>query len=366
MRLSLSSDKLHGEKKSWLSTLPVGISLDGKGSKFWTALLAISVLVLAVSLAGLYFALKMPASIPVTTVLVRYQHKGRFFYTVQLKPNSLFDDDELEPGGMYIARLVDTIRMSYTYSFDVDRPPKQAEFVYQVSADYGFPGIWQKHLILVPPTKEDGEITFSFIIPVADLVKALDTFRRETGTNPGIPELNVVVRVDPIVETEPGLITDSFEHHFTLRFDGEIIVPEGKLENRQENALTRKTTLRNNRRTVQLSLSLLGVVASIFALLATGRWYDQAHKNRPWVEQELERARKLAGNLLVRVVTLPQLDHSVSVVDVCTFEDLILLAEETLRPILCVTEDERVIYCVVSGSESICYRFVRPREENHS
>ncbi len=360
MRLSLLSNKLRGEKRTWFGSLPGAPSVAGKESTAWAALLAVSALVLAISLAGLYFALKMPASLSATTTLVRYEHRGQFFYTVQLKPNSLFDDNELEPGGMYIARLIDTIRMSYTYSFDVDQPPKQADFVYQVSADYGFPGIWQKRLILVPPTKGDRETTLSFVVPVADLVEALNTFRRETGTNPGTPELDIVVRVDPIVETEPGLITEPFEHTFAFRFEGELVIPDGKLESRRENALTRKTTRRNDRRTVQLSLSLLGVLTSISALLATGWWYDQAQKNRPWVEQELERARKQAGNLLVRVVALPQLDRTV---DVCAFEDLVLLAEETLHPILCVVEDDCVVYCVVSGLNPICYRFVRQNEE---
>lgn len=365
--MTLLSDKLQNRKALWFDTLSASTSLPGRPGRVWIGILVAGVFLLVVSIAGLYLALRMPASHTVTTPLARYTHEGQFFYTVELQPTSFFDESELGPGRVYLTRLVKTARMRYTYQFRVDQPIQRAEFVYHAFARFGFPNTWEKHLVLVPPTKGEAQDTFSFVVSIADLVEMLDTFRRETGINPGSPQLTIIVRIDPVVETEPGLITEPFEHTLAFRFEGEMMIPDGDLTARREGAITRTTTVQNSRRTAQLVFSVIGILVSVCALLAAGWWYDQIQKNRPWVEQELERARKLAGRLLVRVAAIPPLNEATaSVVDVYSLEDLIQLAEETLRPVLCVVEKDRVTYCVLDGSSSICYCFVSRQEKPSS
>ncbi|MDQ7028866.1 MAG: hypothetical protein Q9O62_03370 [Ardenticatenia bacterium] len=49
-----------------------------------------------------------------------------------LKPNEIFDIEELDPGGIYLACLTDSINASYACRFTLDVPMQQPQFICQV------------------------------------------------------------------------------------------------------------------------------------------------------------------------------------------------------------------------------------------
>ncbi len=334
----------------------------------WVALLALSAMVLLFALLGLYQALRMPATRSREVPLVQYRQEGRLFYTVELKPNGIFDTRELDPGRVYITRLTERINVSYTYRFTLDVPPQRAQFVYQVVAKFGYPDIWQKQLVLVPATVGGQEQTLRFAIPVAELVELLDAFRREVGVSPGTPVLDVTVRVDPAVETAPSLIAEPFEHTVTFRFEGEVIRPEGDVERLQRGTVTQSVVVPNRGRTLLLALSVIGTLFGVGMVVVAGQRLNVAGDALAVVgpDRELARARRHSTTPLVRVTRLPlEVTEAPVVVTVETLDDLLRLAEELWRPVLYTVQEGNVTYCVVDVSGSICYLFAR-HDENPS
>ncbi|MDQ7028865.1 MAG: hypothetical protein Q9O62_03365 [Ardenticatenia bacterium] len=115
-----------------------------------------------------------------------------------------------------------------------------------------------------------------------------------------------------------------------------------------------------------LTLSVLGTLFSVGTLLIAGRQLDVAGKQVSSPEEELVRTQKRANALLVRVRQGLQdiLSSSAVLVSVERLDDVdvLRLAEELWRPVLCTVQRGKVIYWVVDVTGSICYPFVSQSE----
>jgi len=103
-------------------------------------LLALGVLLLAGSLAGLGYTFFRPALARPAATGPGYRQEGTFDYRVHLKPNALSDSTDLGPGGTYFARLVNDVQVSFAYHFGSDAPVQAQGFTYQASALWGAAG----------------------------------------------------------------------------------------------------------------------------------------------------------------------------------------------------------------------------------
>lgn len=314
-------------------------------------------LLLFASLFGLYYTSTEPAEVQVSTPVVRYEQQGTFDYRVQLVPNSLFETTQLGPGQVYFARLVDDIRMDFTYQLQADQLVDEPQYTYQVSAILGAPGLWEKTFTLVPPTTTRKEPSTSFVLPIPQFLSLIDTIREETQAATGTPRLTVRARVQPEAQSEQGPITEPFEQTLLFTFDGETIKVADDLVRTQVGTISETEVVPVSGRNQIRWASLAGLVLSL-ALLAYAGWlYVQFRTTIPAAEKELTRAKKHLKGLLVKADNVPPARDDHVVIQVHSLTDLINMAEETYLPVIYTPHERGITYCVLAGSGAIRYQY---------
>jgi len=312
---------------------------------------------LVVSLFGLYRTFTTPRETQISIPLVSYQQRGKFDYTVHLRPNTLFDTTELGPGQAYFARLVNDLRMAFSYEFTSDQPLRETRYEYQVHATFGSPALWEKSFPLVPPTVASDDFTVSFALPLAQFMELMDTIREETGAAVTSPQLTVKARVQPQVQTPYGPIAEPFEQTLLFNFDGDTIRVGEELEKSQPGTITEATTVPVAGLEETRNMAGAGAAVSLLLLAGLAWGYARVRTPAPVAEQELQQAQKRHKELLVRARSLPPVRDDQTVIYLHSLPDLLNLAEEMYRPVIYCPNGHSYTYCVIDGLGSVRYEY---------
>jgi len=290
--------------------------------------------------------------------VANYEQRGQFDYTVHLRPSSLFDVTELGPGQVYFHRLVDDVRMTFSYRLRSDPAglgPQGKEFRYQISVTLGAGGLWEKSLALIPPTVASDDFTVSFDLPLRQFTALIDTIGEETGARTGSPQLTVVAWVDPDVQTAHGPIVAPFQQSLVFTLEGGTINVGEELVKSQPGTLTETRVERVLGLERLRNASGGGVAATLLLLAGLGWLYSRGRVRVPAPEKGLQRAQKKYKELLVRVEALPPVREGQAVVQVGSLADLFTLAEEIYRPVIYSPDGAGYTYCVIDGLGSVRY-----------
>ncbi len=310
---------------------------------------------LVASLYGLYYALTTPAEKEVSVPVANYEQRGQFDYTVHLRPSTLFDVTELGPGQVYFDRLVDDVRMTFSYRLTSDQPLQDKEFDYQIGVTLGAGGLWEKSLALIPPTVASDDFTVSFDLPLRQFTALIETIGEETGARTGSPQLTVVAWVEPQVQTAHGPIVAPFQQSLVFTIEGGTISVGEELVKSQPGTLTETRVERVLGLERLRNASGGGVAASLVLLAGLGWLYSRGRVRVPAPEKGLQRAQKKYKELLVRVQALPPVQEGQAVVQVGSLADLLTLAEEIYRPVIYSPDGAGYTYCVIDGLGSVRY-----------
>ncbi len=142
-------------------------------------LVVVSVVLLIVSLVGVFAARTLPTEVEQKTTLLEYEHEGRFDYLIHLKPSHLFGPpppEEPPPNPKYPAEIVDTIDFTFRYS-----PVEWATEVMHIDAILENPGIWHKKVRLIPYTSRTGDFTLRFLLDIEEINELFDDIEEEIG-----------------------------------------------------------------------------------------------------------------------------------------------------------------------------------------
>jgi hypothetical protein len=328
-------------------------------------LAAISLFALAVSLFGLYMAFTLPKeteqqrSIPV----LEYRQDGEFRYAVLLKDNSLYDTNEREPGQVYFTQLVDRIRGDFSYSFSSEPSVQEAAFRIRATTSFGSPDLWEREEVLIDTQRMEKEFSIPFDFSMQRYQDLMEVFRQETGVGLNSPQLAVHVRIEPQIETQHGSITEPFEQILTFSFSDQTIQSGDQLEKSQLGSILevgRESTPGLRRQEATGLKITLGIVAAA-SLVFLGRlawWYRPAPSPASEQQRELKMARKRLQGLLIQTDRLPPVEEEEILVRLSSLEELLGLAEEMLRPVMCSANQEGTIYCMIDGLSSMRYEYV--------
>ena len=312
---------------------------------------------LVASVYGLYYALTTPAEKEISVPVGNYEQRGQFDYTVHLRPSTLFDTTELGPGQVYFGRLVDDVRMTFSYRLGSDQPLGGKEFSYQISAALGVgaEGLWEKSFALVAPTVASDDFSVSFDLPLQQFTELIETIRDETGAGMGSPKVTVVARVQPQVQTAHGPIVAPFEQSLVFTFEGGTISVGEDLVKSEPGTITETWVERVLGLERMRNASGGGVAASLLLLAGLSWLYGRGKTRVPAPEKGLQRAQKKYKELLVRVQALPPVGEGQAVVQVDSLADLFTLAEEIYRPVIYSPDGAGYTYCVIDGLGSVRY-----------
>lgn len=320
-------------------------------------LAAAGALLLIAALALFYWVSSTPANQVSATTLLEFSQRGRFLYKVRMRPNNLYPDAELGPGQTYFLNLIDDVPMTFAYELTSDQPLDAATFEYQVDATVGSPDVWEKRLVLVPPTITAGNFTVAFSLPIQEIVALLNAIREETGVTLNAPRITVTARVQPQAQSPYGPVNDGFQSSMFFTIDGNTMRASEMLEQVQQGSIVDTQSMPTPRRaTAAVSAGiglLLGIVLLVVALVL---WLGRRNAE-PKTNRQLQKARKKHKGVLVETTDLPARQANQIVVHVNTLNDLLELAEEMFRPVLYSSNSADITYCVFDEAGVLRYEF---------
>jgi hypothetical protein len=99
---------------------------------------------------GLGYSMAAPTE---ETLAAQYEHRGKFDYTVYLKPSVLYGDailtegEEEEVPMIFFRNIIDMARLNFRYNFDSSQSVANVTNEVVVSIIAEDPGLWQKEMI---------------------------------------------------------------------------------------------------------------------------------------------------------------------------------------------------------------------------
>lgn len=337
---------------------------------FVGGLLATSLFGLTISAFGFHkaFATAEQTERESSVSVMNYQQEGAFDYTVSLKPNEVFETTQLDPGRVYFTNLVEDIHVTFSYKFSSSSPWEEAAFTYQAIGTFGSPDMWEKEITLIPTGKStQEEFSFSFDLSIHQFPELAETFREETGVTLESPQLTIQVQVTPEVQTRYGSITEPFEQSLTFSFEEATIRGGNQLETSQRDSITKTRQdsvsglSREQASWLKIGSGLIATV-SIYLLGSLVRMSLQFRPRRPEQQRELQQVRKKLQGLFVQVDELPPVQESQIVVQLSSLEELLDLAEEMFRPVICNANEDGFSCCMIDGLSAMRYEYTNRRQ----
>jgi hypothetical protein len=325
----------------------------------WGLLIGIGLLLLASSV-GLFVSYATPTRAEETTVL-EHEQRGSFDYEVHLKPNDFFEEPKLGARQLLVMELADQLDITFAYDFQASQTVERQSYEHQIVARFGDPELYEKETpVMDPITTSDPSFSTTFSISIPEYISLTKSFREQTGVALDPAALTVVARTQPWVDTAHGSIEEPFEHRLRFAFDGATIRRDSDLEESVSGTMaeTRDVPILSSAQRQWLRIgSGAGLVISV--LLLSGVIWLQAEIDQQTsaAEKELQRARRRAEGLLIHADEPPPLTNGHVVTRVNSLDDLLDLANETLRPIIYSPNGQGYVYCAIDGSSGVRYTY---------
>ena len=294
--------------------------------------------------------------------LLRYEQSGNLDYTAYLKPNSLYETEQLGPGRVYFTRLLESIRAKYHYVLWVDQEYEDVLVTYQVTAEYGIEDTWKKEFVLVPPTQvKEPEFDIEFAIPVNEALEWGDVFLNETGVKLSSPDLVLNVSISPEIDTIYGPVKETFEHEISIQVDSSEVRFTGEEEQYSSGRLTGQPAATDEDMQKVRSQRVWASVSFViwFLLLVVISWMQaQIVLSKSRLEKDFLYAQKRLGGLFVRTRDITPVKDTEEVIRLNSLKDLVNLADETLRPVLYTLDKEGNLNFVILRLGYVRYEYV--------
>lgn len=282
---------------------------------------------------------RKPDLVEKRVAVLSYRQKGVFGYSVQIRPNSVFPEERLGPGGTYFTRVVKAIDADFSYLFKADRAAA-LKATYSVVATVDAPKMWQKEFTLVPPTEVAAKgyvlaINRSFTIDLPFYNAFLKRVNEELGATPGEPRLVIRAPVEVKAVSPAGVVTDRLAPEMVIPLQSGCFQVSGNLspENRGELKALRKVADPSLGRRKKMAVAFLagsGILLVLWPFVTEGG----RKKTDDGEKQEIELLARACGNRIVRVQAEFSLPDGVVAVPLNSPEDLVRVADELGKPVI--------------------------------
>ena len=281
---------------------------------------------------------------------------GVFNYTVQLKPNSVFDAQsitvpvfaapqpspltEVKPGTVLLANLLEKMDMTFKYEFKCSQP--MTGLTEQITVDALLIGgdIWKKSFVLVPSTSYSGDLQTSFSLDITGIRDYLDNIRHEIGSAASTYVLTIRVDVLTTANTAQGNIRESFSQTLTADMGKPVFAFSEDLNKVVPTTLTDTSSTKSTRTALGLSLPagrLVFPVLTFIFILAVGliNFNDirQYQRPVPSYEQQHKAVLKKYGNRLADASVAVPIEEG-RVVQMTSIKELVRVADEIGKPVI--------------------------------
>ena len=301
---------------------------------------------------------------------------GKFDYTVQLGPNTLFGPISLGPpsasanptpktlgtGDIIISKLVDRMDVSFSYHLEASKTIKQQDEEVEIEATAENPGKWSKTVVLIPSTNKSGDFTITFPLDLNRFNEIFDTIQKETGISASAYNLTIGAKVHTIAQTDFGMIDKTLTQSMTTNLREDVLAWTGDLKTSEPGSI--KTTEIILKQKQYLGLSVFrarilwaSVAGIVFALLMFSLvLYARRRGEKPTqIERKAQQAKRKYKDLIVETKDLPVVRPDEMVILLDSLEELIKAAQGLLKPVLHFADGQKHVYCVIDDTTRYQY-----------
>ena len=308
---------------------------------YWRGFVPALCILLAFSIYSTYFFSKMPLETSRYVVTCRYKHEAHFNHIVKLKPSILYDNrTTLQPGEIAYLNLVEQVTVILKYKFTCNKPIDSIFIKYSVDGVLEAENGWRKAFTLTPE-KDMDETAFkeTYIVDINGLMDLIRRIEEETGAYASKYNYRIVAHIYVEASTEAGSIAEKYEPEITISIIGgrgkrlEFSNPNlsrsgslGRYEKRENNwsFYWLKTTVRNMR--------LISYAMTVLSSTCLGLVVFKALRATP--TSPVRRIMKKYGSRIVDSTGHSTKRVRREKVSVKTFEDLLKVSEEAVKPII--------------------------------
>ena len=199
---------------------------------------ALASALLVASVVGLGLSAAPTEDVPTA----KYEHKGRFDYTVYLKPSILYGDIVLTEGEgeeevpmIFFRDIMTEVQLAFSYSLDSTQPLTGVTSTVVVSIVAENPGVWQKEMLQLEETRIGKEFSVDFPLSLASLERVVAGIEAEIGIS--ATQRNFIIRAEVTTIAETALnktIEDEFIYELTAILTPRRLELKGDLEDSKE------------------------------------------------------------------------------------------------------------------------------------
>jgi hypothetical protein len=316
-------------------------------------------------LAMLVRALMLPAEISGSRAVFEYEQNAKMDYTVGLHPNPLYDRLELGPGIAYFLNLITDIRVHATYSLRTDRPiPVECVYtltgtlrVYDTNTKEGVV-IWSRPYTLIEDRSthaEGGQLTLgdTVAIDVHSYLPILTQIEELTEVKPARAVLILEWHTRALT-TEGIPIGEGTVTTLEIPVGAKCFTIAGEPTAKDKGSFTvadvrKDPRVMAERRTWGIWLAVSAAFLWCFVTFTTVSLTEKK-------VQAVNAALKKAGSRLVRSLT-PE-PAGGTVIDMCSIDDLLRVADELGKPVVLITQSEENganLFYVIDGETRYQY-----------
>jgi len=298
-------------------------------SRGWISKRIISIVLIAVLFAvsayGIFYTHGLPSERTKFVELYKCEHVGNFDYTVELKPNTLYNKTTIAPGEAIYLNLARAMDIRFEYVFNCTQKA-DVHGNYTVHMNLELPGEWIRRSTLVSevPFAQEG-FTFTNQVNITQTGELISKIEDETGMRASSYNLNITVEIQVESKVMEDLVLEEFGPSMVMIFTRNRLAVEGlsctkpKIVGRTEiEALQWNMYLRY--------FSYAALVGSSGVVV----WVAYYQRWKPRTMAEMTRKYK---NLIVESEPLAE-SHQKIIIKVKSLEDITKVSQETLKPVM--------------------------------
>jgi len=317
---------------------------------------------------------------------IRYEEKGWFDYEVYLKYSRLYEAGVLRseplpvaepppspppplqtvgPGLVYFPKIIDSIKASFSYQLECDRPVREQSEEVEVTAIIENPDKWRKSFVLVPKTEKEGDFSISFPVDLDYFNEVIDAIEEETGVGGGSYNLKVQADVHTVAESGLGAVDEIYSQTLEAKLGGNILTFGEELAQSQSGSVVGTAIPTASKEGGWKTPWLGGLVVALAALGYFG-WSQRELKTAGISAAEVQaaRAKKKYKQVMVDIEELPEVKPNETVIPLSSLDDLVRIADDLVKPVLHQVEAGRHIYCTIDGA--VRYQYVSQPQDKET
>jgi len=309
-----------------------------------------------------------------------YEQQGEFDYQVQLRSDSPFGAITLKPpvtpppapspppppplktlerGQTVFTKLIDSMDVTFNYSFISDKPVSAVTTDVEITAVLEATNLWSKKFPILFASK-GGDFSVTFPLDLVSYLELFEAIRAETGASAESYMVTVTADVHTVADTQFGLINETFSQAMKGTLKGNVLEWDKELAQSKPGSIKTTKVIPNPNSYLGLSVAeariLSAALAGIFFLflLFQGVMYVRFKPAEvSQAEKAVRQARKKYGAFIVEATI-----DGEKTVSVDSMQDLIKVANELGKPIVHqapTASEEPHAYFVLDGGTRYQY-----------